>query len=274
MRLHVEERGRGGPGLVLLHGYLASTAIWGASYYALAEFSRVVAIDAPGAGYSDRPRGAPYDLPWMARRLRDALDALELERPVLVGHSLGGALALHTAALFPDRVAGLVLVSPFVYAPPPPPGLRIARLLPGPMRCFFKSALGRSMIAGMVRRSVYSQDNGDLVSKATARQLLGHLDAPGGWEAATRMGLAAHTHCPDSSMIRQIDKACLVVWGAEDLAHSPDLGKRLVAELPGPARLEIFQQAAHNCHEEQPEAFADEVQAYLKSLDETMPGGA
>lgn len=266
LRWHAVEDGQAGPGLVLLHGYLASTAIWQPAIAGLAPTVRTLAVDLPGAGYSERPATAPYDLPWFAERLIDLLDAVGLERPLLGGHSLGGAIALHAAARHPDRVAGLVLVSPFVYAPPPPPGLRLARAFPRSMELFFRSPLGRAMVRGMVRRAVYSAGDHDALASASSSRLLDNLDADGGWAAASKVGLQAHAHSPQTDLIARIEHPCLVLWGGQDRAHSTSLAERLVAELPGPTRLSVFPGSAHNCHEEEPERFCAEVRAWMETL--------
>jgi len=271
LRVHLVERGRRGPLLLLLHGYLASHAIWQGALDGLADRCRVKAIDLPGTGYSDRPAGAAYDLPWFADRmlaLAAALDEAPGSGPLLLGgHSLGGAVALHAAARRPERVGGLVLVAPFVYAPAPPPGLRLAQRWPGPMRRFFRSPLGRRLIAGMVRRAVYTATEQPDLVRANARRLLDHLDAPGGWRAATRIGLLAHQHCPGPALLGRVQAPSLICWGLEDRAHDPGLGARLKCDLAGPARLVYFAGAAHNCHEEQPRRFCEEVGRWLRALE-------
>lgn len=270
-RIHLVERGRRGPLLLLLHGYLASQAIWQGALDGLADRCRVKAIDLPGSGYSDRPAAAPYDLPWFADRvlaLADALGAGADAGPLLLGgHSLGGAVALHAAVRRPERVAGLVLVAPFVYAPAPPPGLRLARRWPGPMRRFFRSPIGRRLVASMVRRAVYTASEQPHLVRANARRLLDHLDAAGGWHAATRVGLQAHEHCPGPELAARVRTPSLICWGLEDRAHDPGLGARLRCDLAAPSRLVYFPGAAHNCHEEQPRRFCAEVGRWLQELE-------
>lgn len=233
----------------------------------LSQYSRVIAVDMPGSGYSDRPADAPYSLLWLADFVVSLMDELDLQSPILGGHSLGGAVALHAALRHTDRIKALVLVSPFVYAPLPPPGLRIAKIWPGPMRAFFRSRLGRFFISGMVKRAVYSSGRKpDLVQEST-RRLLQHLDADGGWEAATKIGLQAHQHSPGAQMLKKIVQPSLVMWGGKDRAHDVKMGQDLVQDLAGRSELVVFQDAAHNCHEEEPERFCSLVHDWMLRME-------
>jgi pimeloyl-ACP methyl ester carboxylesterase len=78
----------------------------------LAARRRVILIDRPGLGWSERPAGDGSTPGWQASNLRGVLDRLGIERAIVVGHSWGGALALTFALDHPDRVAGLVLLAP------------------------------------------------------------------------------------------------------------------------------------------------------------------
>jgi len=97
--------------LVLMHGLSASVGFWEHQLPDLATDRRILALDLPGYGRSGRP-DAPYTPPWFAGVIVDWLDALGLDRVVLVGHSMGGQIALTMALDHPDRVQALVLSAP------------------------------------------------------------------------------------------------------------------------------------------------------------------
>jgi pimeloyl-ACP methyl ester carboxylesterase len=107
---------------LLLHGFGANTRSWGSTLPWLSQGTVAVAYDRPAFGLTERPlRGWPRDAnPYgPAAQVATAvgvLDALGIERAVLVGHSAGGSIALQTALAHPERVAGLVLVGAAVYA--------------------------------------------------------------------------------------------------------------------------------------------------------------
>jgi len=116
-RLHVVEQGQGQP-VLLVHGLSGQLANFAYGMVEpLAADYRVVAVDRPGAGWSTREPGAPADLRAQADTLAALIDKLGLEKPLVVGHSLGGAIALALATYHPERVGGLALIAPLTHPP-------------------------------------------------------------------------------------------------------------------------------------------------------------
>ena len=98
--------------LLCLHGLGGTKASFLPTVAALADSYRVVAMDLPGFGESDKPIGAPYDSAWFARTVFATLDELAVERATLVGNSMGGRVAIEAGLTEPERVRGLVLLCP------------------------------------------------------------------------------------------------------------------------------------------------------------------
>src|SRR5215212_4384905 len=98
-----------GPALLLLHGITSSSQTWAKVLPALAEHHTVIAPDLVGHGESAKPRG-DYSLGAYASGVRDLMAALGHDRATVVGHSLGGGIAMQMAYQFPQRVDRLVLV--------------------------------------------------------------------------------------------------------------------------------------------------------------------
>jgi pimeloyl-ACP methyl ester carboxylesterase len=94
--------------VVFLHGWLMSPELWRAQLDELCDVRRCRAVAQPGHGSA--PLGAPHTMAHWAERLRDELAAAGIERAVLVGHSMGGMLALEFTRRYPERVLGLGLV--------------------------------------------------------------------------------------------------------------------------------------------------------------------
>jgi pimeloyl-ACP methyl ester carboxylesterase len=99
-----------GPTLVLLHGFDSDKTVWLETAAKLTNNFHVVIPDLPGWGESSRVEGASYNIDNQAARLQSFADAKGLQRFVLVGHSMGGAIAGAYAAAHPDRAIGLALV--------------------------------------------------------------------------------------------------------------------------------------------------------------------
>jgi pimeloyl-ACP methyl ester carboxylesterase len=113
-RLHFVIKGAGRP-VVLIHGNPGSGQDWTRLFAPLAAHHEVIAFDRPGHGRSQRPKVGDATVEVQARLLHDALKQLHVERPIVVGHSWGGALALVYAINYSKEVAGVVLVAPAVY---------------------------------------------------------------------------------------------------------------------------------------------------------------
>jgi pimeloyl-ACP methyl ester carboxylesterase len=109
LRLHYQRVGDG-PDVVMVHGITGNLAVWHLHIVpALSDRFRILTYDLRGHGYSDTP-GSGYSPDAMATDLLELLDALEIEQPVVVGHSYGADIALYLAARRPDRVREVIAI--------------------------------------------------------------------------------------------------------------------------------------------------------------------
>jgi pimeloyl-ACP methyl ester carboxylesterase len=111
-RVSILTAGAGPDVLLCLHGLGGTKASFIPTVAALADRYRVVAMDFPGFGDSDKPIGAPYDSEWFARSAFDTLDALGVDSAHVVGNSMGGRVAIEAGLLDRSRVRSLALLSP------------------------------------------------------------------------------------------------------------------------------------------------------------------
>lgn len=266
VRLHVVSHGAG-PGLpvLLLHGLPTTSYLWRDVQRDLEHTHRTFAPDLLGLGCSERPAAGRYDLGSQAELLVGLLDELGLERVAVVGHDVGGAVAVHLAALVPDRVAALVLIDSALHADTWPVAAVASliaplageaqtaalRLLPSAGRRYLARQLGRGLAAGRVDDSVLEHYAGPLLTRDGARGLLSLVRAvdPQATEATLRL-LAAEP------------PPTLVLWGELDVWHAPAYGRRLVADLPGALWVPI-PDAGHYLPEDRPERVAEELEGFL-----------
>ena len=173
VRLHVRDEGSG-PAILMIHGLGGQMAHFNyGAVRALSSRYRVVALDRPGSGYSTRPDGVPADLATQARAIAALIDKLGLERPTVVGHSLGGATALTLALEHPHRVGALALLAPLSHAPDAvPPVFRSMTIETAWLRRLFAATLAVPL--------------GILGSKAILRDVFGPESVPA--DFATRGG--------------------------------------------------------------------------------------
>src|ERR1700750_223704 len=121
-RIHYVDTGGSTPAIVMIHGLGGNLLHFG---YAMADKLsndfRVILVDRPGAGYSTRPEGAPATLTAQAKTMATLIRRLDLKQPLVVGHSLGGALSLAIALDHPDCAGGLALIAPLTHVVDTPP---------------------------------------------------------------------------------------------------------------------------------------------------------
>ncbi len=114
LNLHYLEAGEGDP-ILLLHGFPTSSHLWRNVMPELAETHRVIAIDLPGYGLSDKPLDVTYDFEFYESVIDGFLDALDIHTTNLAVHDLGGPIGLFWAARHPRRVREIVLLNTLVY---------------------------------------------------------------------------------------------------------------------------------------------------------------
>ena len=117
--VHYKEMGTGGTALILLHGFGASVDSWREVMGELSRFGRVIAYDRPAFGLTERPMpeawsGNPYGMKANIELLRGLMDALKIDKAILVGNSAGGGVAVAFGLEYPERVSSLILVDPGV----------------------------------------------------------------------------------------------------------------------------------------------------------------
>jgi len=259
-----------GPAVLLVHGITSSSRTWRTVMPALAEHHTVIAPDLLGHGRSAKPRG-DYSLGAYASGLRDLLVALEIPRASVVGHSLGGGVAMQFAYQFPERVERLVLVDSGGLGAEVSLVLRAATL-PGSeyvLPLMVSSPLrGATAALGSVLGRLGLRANADMRGVAEGFESFRDADArrafvhtarsvidPAGQrvDATDRLYLAAHV-------------PSLIVWGEKDRMIPVKHAHEAHANMPG-SRLEVFPGAGHFPFNDDPERFAALLLDFLASTE-------
>jgi pimeloyl-ACP methyl ester carboxylesterase len=200
VRLHLFERGSGPP-VVLLHGLRGSTRDFECSILgALAERYRVIAVDRPGYGYSERP-GARGDSPLVqAELLHDALQQLGVQRPIVVGHSMAAAVALAYAVGYPADTGAVVTLCGHV--------LPFDGFAAGPL-----AALATTPVLGRVLASTVFAPFGLLAAPALLRHVFRPQQPPAGYaRAATLLALRPRAFVASAEDRRSMDGGLLQIY--------------------------------------------------------------
>lgn len=253
LRLRVAEAGNG-PALLLVHGLTASHAVWEPTLAAFADRWRVIALDLPGHGESDKP-DAPYTVDFFAGMVRSLARELGVRDAAVAGSSLGGQVALELAAWYPTFTRALILAAPAVgYSAAMRPVGQALQMLSGPRvlrasltQFFQQNFRDRTRIGHVTRRRILEErlaaPDFHAFARAVARSLGGVLTA-------------------DAQPLERVTQPVLVVWGREDRLVPLKRSERLLRRLPH-ARLHVLDQCGHLPMLEQPAAFNRAVEGFL-----------
>lgn len=257
---------RDAPAVVLAHQFYGSVATWRRVLPLLADEAHVVAYDRPGFGLTERPiprRGEPdpYTRAEQARIGWRLLDLLGIERAVLVGSSAGGTHVLEMLDRAPQRVAGLVLVSPAITGDVGPrPALRALLRTPQLRR-----------LAPRVIERVVDDVPRDRVARAwhdPSRLTDEDVDAyrrlvrVEGWARGLLSAMTAEGPPDLRHVLRAITVPTVVVAGRSDRTIAPHFNARTARAIPG-ARLVIAEACGHLPQEERPDVVATVVREVL-----------
>jgi pimeloyl-ACP methyl ester carboxylesterase len=248
VRVRVSESGSG-PTLLLLHGLFLDNTTWNGMREILSEHHRVVTPDLPGFGTSEKPHPSrfAYSIESYAEVVADLYAGLELGRATLVGHCLGGAIAITLAARHPELVSELALVAATCEPPrlgaygrlgllPVVGGLVLKQLWNRQIfRAFFREQLlgPGSAVGGDVIDAYYTAFNEPAARTSAHETLSAWLD--------TR---------PLATRVSGLRLPTLVAWGNADRVVPASVGQKLARSIPD-ARLELLD-AGHLPQEERP----------------------
>ena len=259
-----------GPLLVLIHGITGSSDTWEDVIEPLAERYTVVAPDLLGHGKSAKPRG-DYSLGAYASGLRDLLSALGHERGTILGHSLGGGVAMQLAYQFPDRCERLVLESSGGLGREVHLLLRAAAL-PGsefvlPVLASNRLLGAGNAMGGLVRRlGLRTRPDleelwrgfsslGDVGARHAFIQSLRAVIDPGGQRVDARDRIYLAERVPT-----------MLMWGERDPIIPVRHGRAASQLIPG-SRFEVFPDSGHFPHRDEPRRFVKVISDFMETTE-------
>ncbi len=230
-----------GEPVVCLHGLGGTKASFMTTVSALAQAGRsVIAVDLPGFGDSSKPLSAAYDAPYFAEAVIDLLDALGLERPSLVGNSMGGRIAIEVGLTRPERIGHIALLSPALAWLRPRQWDWLLRLdlpklgLIQPAPRWAVEPIVRAVVPGGAKGwsaagvdeflRAYLTPRGRVAFYEAARNI--YMDEPHGEEGFW-------------TRLRQLSPKTLFVWGRHDRLVPSSFMKHVERELPAAEHVEL-----------------------------------
>jgi pimeloyl-ACP methyl ester carboxylesterase len=238
--ISVLSAGTGPETILCVHGLGGTKASFLPTVNGLADRYRVVAMDLPGFGESDKPVGAPYDAAWFAKSVFAVMEALEIDGAHIAGNSMGGRVAIEAGLTDRDRLGGLILLSP-----------ALAWLRPrrwAPMIRALRPELGliqpapRPIVEAIVRQLVPS-GNGGWTAAGIDEFLRAYLKPRGraAFYAAARNIYLDEPHGDDGfwTRFRSLESDSLFVWGRHDVLVPIAFMKHVEQALPRAKHVEL-----------------------------------
>lgn len=253
--------------LVLLHGFGASLESWHDLHPLLAAKFPVVRLDLLGHGFSDKPANGDYTPQGHARYVTGALAKLGLQRVVLVGHSMGGSVALlmqmeAQSKPKPFDIAGMVLISSAGYPQKLP---FFVETLRDPVKRFLSTLIPAEQRARFTLEQLFFDKS--LVTPDRVQRYAYFTALPGYYAALTQTAL--HIVPPDieqhSARIKQVKLPTLILWGERDRTVPVENAARFHQDIAG-SRLRVFPNTGHMPPEERPAGVAAEIEAFVAGL--------
>ena len=242
-----------GPAVMLLHAGIADRTMWNEHMDAIADAGyRAIAVDLSGFGEAAVAPGE--QAPWID--VLATMDALEIHEAILVGNSFGGAVALRTAVVAPERISALALVSA------PAPGVDLTPELEAAWDAE-ERALERGDIDAAVAAVVGTWTLPDAPAELRGRIATMQRRAYAQQADADAVTEAADPLEQDPESIAGLTMPALVAVGARDKPEFKQGAGVLAERLPN-ARLEIIEDAGHLAPLETPEAFRELLLAFLR----------
>lgn len=266
-----------GPPVVLIHGMVNSSRHWEDVAVKLAASHRVIAPDLIGHGDSATPRG-DYSLGAHAASIRDLLATIGVDRATIVGHSLGGGVAMQFFYQFPQRTERLALVSSGGLGHEVSPLLRGAAL-PGASTLLRVATQPRlvAALAGSGRRLRAAGNSKGVYLEAVARALRPLQDAGSrrAFLETLRAVIDVHGQRVGASDRLYLlgDMPTLIVWGERDRTIPIEHGREAERAIPH-CRFETLPRAAHFPHIEDPDGLATVLADFLATTSPAFMDGS
>jgi abhydrolase domain-containing protein 6 len=245
------------PTILFVHGYCGAAANFLPLFPFLAPSARCVAVDLPGCGGSAKP-GLDYDIPFFVGFLESFRRGLGLESFVLVGHSMGGQIAVHYTERYPETVQKLVLVAPDGLAGEEGGWRVITRL--DPLIEAGLALTNRSFVTIALRTIIFHDPT--LVNPDLVDCFAGVLLTPEGAHATALITHGIIGRDPVDEVLPHIAHETLIIWGERDRLLSPRWAPRYIELLPQ-AELRIVPECGHAPMLEKPEQTARLIAEFL-----------
>ncbi|WP_249872624.1 alpha/beta fold hydrolase [Oceanobacillus saliphilus] len=253
VKIYCEYILNGKPPLVLVHGFVSSTYTFNRLIPLLAKHFSIIALDLPGFGRSEKSMSFVYSYENYAKIVAECIDYFRLKNVCIIGHSMGGQIALYTARLIPEQINRLILLSSSGYLKSANRLMILCSYLP-----LFNIAVKRRVTRRDVRESLQNVFyNQALITDDHIREFEGPLKEENFYKSLVRL-LRHREGDLNANQLKEVKTPALLIWGEEDKVVPVGVGKRLEADLPN-AKLITFEKTGHLVTEERTKEIYEQI---------------
>ena len=267
--IHYKEMGHGETTFILLHGFGASVYSWHEVMDDLAQLGRVIAYDRPAFGLTERPMPEtwaenPYGMDANVELLLGLMDALDVEKAILVGNSAGEGVSVAFALKYPERIESLVLVDPGLGGGRGPQFPEWALpLMRSPQMRHIGPLLVRDIAETGDDTILRAWSDPDKVTDEMIEAYRKPLQSEN-WDRALYELTFAPPYPELRPQLPQLNVPTFVIGGEDDRLIRSWYFETITKEIPG-AELTLLPKCGHVPHEECPDIFMEEVEKYLEN---------
>ncbi|OIJ10542.1 alpha/beta hydrolase [Anaerobacillus alkalilacustris] len=256
VKIFCEHVMNGKPPMLLIHGFASSTYTFNRLFPLLEKYFSLIAIDLPGFGRSEKSTNFMYSFKNYAELIVQCIDYFRLTNVTIVGHSMGGQIALYTAKAVPEKINKLILLGCSGYLKRAKKFLIYASYLPF-FDYFIYYYIHKKEVKDYLENVVY---NHSLINDELINEFRKPLLEKKFYQSLTRL-LRYREGDLQPDQLKVIQTPTLLIWGEEDNVVSVNIGKKLVCDLPN-AKLITYKKTGHLITEERPIEVFEDILSY------------
>ncbi|MCF6409033.1 alpha/beta fold hydrolase [Pseudalkalibacillus salsuginis] len=241
------------PVLIMIHGFLGSCFSFRRIIPILKEHFHIYAIDLPGFGKSEKSRTFMYSLKNYGQLIADFIESLKIENVYVIGHSMGGQVAMHASKIAADKINKLILIGCSGYLKRPSRFIVQCSYLP-----FFVYVIRHWISKKGVHENLLTVvHNPSLIDDELINGYAQPFNDQKTFHALIRV-LRHREGDMQPAELQEVSHPILLLWGKHDQVIPLPVGERMVNDLPN-AKLKVFEKAGHLLPEEIPEEISEEI---------------
>lgn len=264
--LHYKEYGEKDKVILLIHGFAANTFSFRNLFEPLSKYGRVIAIDVPGFGLTERVdknrvKFNPYSIDGQVETIKIFLDKKGIDKVIILGHSMGGGIATYFSIKYPEYVEKLIIEDGAIFEGGGPPNL-IVSFLRTPIGKFLWPALVKPFVNQISKLLDIAYYNKSIINDEFIEGYKRILNVKN-WDKGLYEVTIANNNINLINKLSKIETKTLIIWGEFDKVIPVESGIKLNKEIQN-SELVILKECGHVPHEEKEEEFLEKIFLFIE----------